>query len=52
MKYGLSHRDSATHEYCNGCFLDYGTDEPSPGLGPLGALSSKDFILCGEALAC
>jgi hypothetical protein len=31
IKSGLSHRDSATREYCRGCFLDRGMDEPSPG---------------------
>jgi hypothetical protein len=39
IKYGLSHRDSVTREYCHGCFLDRGTDEPSPCYGLLGALS-------------
>jgi hypothetical protein len=41
MKSGLSHKDYATHEYCHGCFLGLGTDEPSPSCGSTMRAESK-----------
>jgi hypothetical protein len=42
-KSGLPHRDSATWEYYHGCFLDRGTNKPSPGRGPPGALTDENI---------